>query len=80
MKKAQENNLFGDFGSARMYVLGAGVMQPSSNRSTAERDGYRDPKTWMLLKQLWGEYFSRSNALIVAVAVLADCATKATVC
>jgi hypothetical protein len=65
LKKAQDNNLFGDFGSARVYVLGAGVMQPASNGSTAERDGYRDPKTLMDLKQFWSGYFSRSNAQLV---------------
>jgi hypothetical protein len=26
LKKAQDSNLFGDFGAARIYVLGAGVM------------------------------------------------------
>ncbi|WP_109476909.1 hypothetical protein [Paraburkholderia sp. C35] len=65
LKKAQDNNLFGDFGSARVYVLGAGVMQPASNGSTAERNGYRDPKTLMDLKQFWSGYFSRSNAQLV---------------
>lgn len=65
LKKAQDNNLFADFGSARVYVLGAGVMQPASNGSTAERDGYRDPKTLIDLKQFWSGYFSRSNAQLV---------------
>jgi hypothetical protein len=65
LKKAQDNNLFGDFGSARIYVLGAGVMQPAANGSTAERNGYRDPKTLMDLKQFWRGYFSRSNAQLV---------------
>lgn len=65
LKKAQDNNLFGDFGSARIYLLGAGVMQPAANGSTAERNGYRDPKTLMDLKQFWSGYFSRSNAQLV---------------
>jgi len=69
LKKAQDNNLFGDFGSARVYVLGAGVMQPAANGSTAERNGYRDPKTLMDLKQFWSGYFSRSNAQLVEFGV-----------
>jgi len=65
LKKAQDSNLLGDFGSARVYVLGAGVMQPASNGSTAERNGYRDPKTLLDLKQFWSGYFSRSHAQLV---------------
>lgn len=65
LKKAQDNNLVGDFGSARLYVLGAGVMQPAANGSTAERNGYRDPKTLNDLKQFWSGYFSRSHATLV---------------
>jgi len=65
LKKAQDNNLFGDFGSARIYILGAGVMQPATSGSTAVRNGYRDPKTLMDLKQFWNGYFSRSNAQLV---------------
>lgn len=65
LKKAQDNNLFGDFGSARIYLLGAGVMQPAANGSTAERNGYRDPKTLIDLKQFWSGYFSHSNAQLV---------------
>ncbi|MFM0148053.1 hypothetical protein [Paraburkholderia sp. RL18-085-BIA-A] len=65
LKKVQDNNLFGDFGSARIYVLGAGVMQPAASGSTAERNGYRDPKTLMDLKQFWDGYFSHSNAQLV---------------
>ncbi|WP_407671300.1 hypothetical protein [Paraburkholderia phymatum] len=42
-------------------------MQPSANGSTAERNGYRDPKTLMDLKQCWSGYFSRSNAQLVAL-------------
>ena len=65
LKKAQENNLFGDFGSARIYLLGPGVIQPAANGSTAERNGYRDPMTLMDLKQFWSGYFARSNAPLV---------------
>lgn len=65
LKKAQDNNLFGDFGAARIYVLGAGVMQPVVSGSTAERNGYRDAKTLMDLKQFWVGYYSHSNAQLV---------------
>lgn len=65
LKKAHDNSLFGDFGSARVYVLGAGVMQAAADGSVAQRNGYRDPKTLMDLKQFWDGYFSRSNAQLV---------------
>ncbi|KWF97551.1 hypothetical protein WL93_03425 [Burkholderia diffusa] len=65
LKKVQDNNLFGDFGSTRIYVLGGGVMPPAANGSTSERNGYRDPKTLLDLKRFWSGYFSRSNARLV---------------
>ena len=65
IKKAGDNSLFGDFGGARVFVLGGAVMPPAGTGSPAERNGYRDPKTLMDLKRFWGEYFSRSNAQLV---------------
>jgi hypothetical protein len=65
LKKAESNNLFGDFGGAKVLVVGAGVMAPLSVGSTAVRDGYRDPRTLMSLNQFWTGYFSHSNATLV---------------
>ncbi|MFM0157026.1 hypothetical protein [Paraburkholderia sediminicola] len=65
LQKAQDNSMFGNFGSARVFILGAGVMPPSPNGSTTERNGYRDPKTLTDLKQFWDGYFSHSNAQLV---------------
>lgn len=65
MKKAEASQLVGDFGGARVYVLGGGVMVPATKGSAAERNGYRDPKTLLDLKRFWGEYFSKSNGMLV---------------
>ncbi|HEX7911946.1 MAG TPA: hypothetical protein VF534_28165 [Paraburkholderia sp.] len=65
LKKAQDNSLLGDFSAARIFVIGGGVMQPAASGSTAARNGYRDPRTLMNLKQFWTSYFQRSNAQLV---------------
>ncbi len=65
MKRAEANQLIGDFGGARVYVLGGGVMAPAMKGSAAERNGYRDPKTLLDLKRFWEAYFSKSNGVLV---------------
>jgi len=65
MQKVSGGDLVGDFGGARVYVLGAGLLKPSTTGSRAERDGYRDPDTMRRLQTFWGEYFGKSNAHLV---------------
>lgn len=61
LKKAQANQVIGDFGGARVYILGGGLMAPSTQGTAAQRNGYRDPKTLLALKQFWSAYVSQSN-------------------
>jgi hypothetical protein len=65
LKKATDGNLFGDFGGARVFVLGAAVMATSDTGSQSQRNGYRDPATLMDLQRFWEGYFQHSNAKLV---------------
>ncbi|MEM5387809.1 hypothetical protein VSR68_30050 [Paraburkholderia phymatum] len=58
MKKASAANLIGDFGGARIYVIGAGLLAGDAKAKNA----YRDPQTIGALKQFWTLYFQQSNA------------------
>ena len=63
--KARQNNMFGNFGGAKVYVLGAGTMPPAKAGSKAEVNGYRDPKTLQALQAFWSQYFQMSHAQLV---------------
>lgn len=58
IKKANAAGLIGDFGGARVYVLGAGLLSGDAKVKNA----YRDPQTLTALKQFWTLYFQQSNA------------------
>jgi hypothetical protein len=62
LKNAQENRLIGDFGGARVYVLGAGLLGQSTITGKA---AYRDPKTMQTLASFWQGYFDKSKAQLV---------------
>lgn len=63
--KAKAADLFSDFGGARIYVLGGGVMPPATSGTTAQRDGYRNPQVLHALSTFWHAYFKSSNADLV---------------
>ncbi len=65
LKKAADSDLFGDFGGARVFVLGAAVLAAPETGSRAQRNGYRDPGTLMDLQRFWQGYFTHSNAKLV---------------
>ena len=50
----------GDFGNARVFVLGAGVLSDPK-----QSQGYRDPKSLNALADFWREWFKKSNANLV---------------
>jgi hypothetical protein len=54
-----QNNMFGDFDEAAIYVLGAGLVQETS------KPVYRDPKTMQALKTFWDGYFKKSNGNLI---------------
>jgi hypothetical protein len=61
MKKVESSRLVADFGGAKVYVLGAGVMAPNAKN----KNNYRDPKTMQALNDFWKMYFQKSNAKLV---------------
>jgi hypothetical protein len=61
MKLVNDNQLLADFGDAKIYVIGAGLL--SDDASKAKR--YRDPKTMQALFSFWKMYFSKSNAQLI---------------
>lgn len=54
-----QNNMFGDFGEAAIYVMGAGLVQET------DKPVYRDPKTMQALKHFWESYFKKSNGKLI---------------
>lgn len=52
----EENRIFGDFGGASIYVVGAGLIPNSKS--------YVDPKKLNNLKIFWNDYFNKSNATL----------------
>lgn len=63
LKKVDSAKLFGDFGGANVYVMGAGLIQAVPGARNAQ---YRDTKTMSSLQQFWTGYFERSNAKLEA--------------
>lgn len=59
MKLTIDNNLIADFGGARVFVLGAGLL---TNDTKKNKSSYRDPKTMLALGSFWKTYFEKSNA------------------
>jgi len=64
LKKVDSAKLFGDFGGANVYVMGAGLIQPVPGAAKSAQ--YRDTKTMSSLQQFWSGYFERSNARLEA--------------
>jgi hypothetical protein len=60
MKKAAAVGLIGDFGGARVYVIGAGLLAGDGK----VKNVYRDPQTMGALKEFWMLYFQKSNAKV----------------
>lgn len=67
MAVASSNNLMGNFGGAKVYMMGVGTMPPAKSGTRAEREGYRDPKTLNALDRFWHAYFDKSGAKLVGV-------------
>ena len=65
LAKAKTAQMMGDFGGAKIYVLGGGMMPPAETGSKAQKNGYRDPDTLRNLSSFWNSYFSESNGNLV---------------
>lgn len=57
----ERHQLFGDFGNAEVFVIGAGLLADDRRGQAA----YRSPQTMQALANFWREYFRRSNAELV---------------
>lgn len=55
---AEKAGMFADFGGARVYVMGAGLVSETGKAKGV----YRDPKMIQSLRAFWTEWFKRSNA------------------
>jgi len=62
LKAFDQAKMIGNFGSARVYVVGAGLV--TADKSARPVNVYRDPKTMALLQEFWGQYFQKSNATL----------------
>lgn len=56
-----DNQLLGDFGAARVYVIGAGLLASDEKKAKS----YRDPKTMQALASFWASYLSKSKAQLI---------------
>ena len=65
LKTAQAAQVVGDFGGARIFVLGAGLVQENVGGKNKDSGIYRNPKTMSSLRQFWQMYFDASNAKLI---------------
>lgn len=65
LKKAKEAQMIGDFGGARVFVLGAGLVQENAGGKNRDSGIYRSPKNMGLLRKYWETYFEASHAKLV---------------
>lgn len=61
LRAVEDNHLTGDFGGARLYVMGAGLLPEDGKQSKT----YRDPKTMQALSSFWTAYLGKSNGKLV---------------
>lgn len=59
LANARASGMIGNFGGARVYVLGAGLLPPGG-------EGGRDPRAINALESFWLRYFAQSNARVAA--------------
>ena len=68
LKKAEAANMLADLGGARVYVLGAGLVQAPGGKGAPAKDSgvYRDPVIMEGLRGFWESYIQRSNGKLQA--------------
>lgn len=62
LKLVTDNQLFGDFGGAKVYVIGAGLLAEDAKHP---KGAYRSTQTMQALSRFWSGYFQKSNAELV---------------
>jgi hypothetical protein len=58
----KKSNLFGDFGNAEVYVIGAGLL---AEESIVNKKTYRSPHVMNALSGFWKGWFEKSNASLI---------------
>lgn len=58
----EKNQLFGDFGKAEIYVMGAGLL---SNDIRQAKIAYRSPQIMQSLFEFWKTWFQKSNSDLI---------------
>ncbi|PAT36352.1 hypothetical protein CK620_03305 [Vandammella animalimorsus] len=62
MKKVQEHGMLAQLADARVFVIGAGLVQDARSKNAPKDSGiYRDPKKMGALKGFWEAYFQQSQ-------------------
>lgn len=65
LQKASSSGMLADLDGARVFVLGAGLVQDPQSKGRARDSGvYRSPQTMNALKDFWTQYFQNSNATL----------------
>lgn len=59
---AIDNQMLGDFGGAKVYVIGAGLLTEDAKQA---KGVYRSPQTMQALATFWKAWFQKSNAELV---------------
>lgn len=59
LKLVSDNQLFGDFGGAKVYVIGAGLLPDDIKQ---KKGAYRPAQSMQALSSFWSAYFEKSNA------------------
>lgn len=62
LKLVADNQMFGDFGGAKVYVIGAGLLAEDAKQA---KGVYRSPQTMQALGNFWKSWFEKSNAELV---------------
>ena len=62
LQVAENNQMISDFGGARLYVMGAGLL---NNSDPKNKNQYRDPKTMQALSVFWRSYFDKSQTKLI---------------
>lgn len=62
LKLVADNQMFGDFGGAKVYVIGAGLLAEDAKQP---KGVYRSPQTMQALAAFWKVWFQKSNAELV---------------
>lgn len=57
-----DNQLFGDFGGAKVYVIGAGLLTEDAKQT---KGVYRSPQVMQALTGFWKTWFQKSNAEVI---------------